>query len=138
MNKCHIDENPSGGYGHSSDPSHLSTRGRSGQMIVILTALQLEYLAVHRYLTGRQVHEHTAGTLFEKGVIAGRRVAMANIGEGNVSAAALTERAINEFEPEAVLFVGTAGALRDWLRLGDVVVATRVYGYHGGRSTDHG
>jgi adenosylhomocysteine nucleosidase len=106
-------------------------------MIVILTALQLEYLAVRRHLVDIHTHEHHAGTLFEKGSIAGRHVAIATIGEGNASAAALTERAITEFQPAAVLFVGIAGALRDWLVLGDVVVATRIYAYHGGRSTDH-
>lgn len=105
-------------------------------MIVILTAVQLEYLALRKHLTGIQTHQHPAGTLFETGVVAGQHVAIAVIGEGNMSAAALTERAITEFQPGAVLFVGIAGALRDWLVLGDVVVATRVYAYHGGRSTD--
>jgi adenosylhomocysteine nucleosidase len=106
-------------------------------MIVILTALQLEYLAIRRHLVDIHTHEHRAGTLFEKGVIAGRHVAIAVIGEGNTSAATLTERAITEFQPTTVLFVGIAGSLRDWLVPGDVVVATRIYAFHGGRSTDH-
>jgi nucleoside phosphorylase len=38
----------------------------------------------------------------------------------------------------AVLFVGVAGALRDATALGDVVVATHVYAYHGGTSEDDG
>jgi nucleoside phosphorylase len=106
---------------------------------VILTALQREYKAVRRHLADLRVRHHTAGTVFEVGVLTDhpdRHVAIAVIGDGNVSAAALTERAINEFQPAAVLFVGIAGGLRDWLELGDVVVATRVYGYHGGRSED--
>jgi adenosylhomocysteine nucleosidase len=37
-----------------------------------------------------------------------------------------------------MLFVGVAGGLRDWLELGDVVVATTVHAYHGGRSEDDG
>jgi nucleoside phosphorylase len=105
-------------------------------MIVVLTALQLEYTAIRKYLVGIQTHRHAAGTRFETGRVAGRHVAVAVIGEGNMSAATLTERAINEFRPRAVLFVGIAGALVDWLRLGDVVVGTRTYGYHSGRSTD--
>jgi nucleoside phosphorylase len=108
-------------------------------MIVILTALQREYKAVRRHLTDLGRHCHPAGTLFEVGVLAGhpdRRVALAVVGEGNAPAATITERAINEFQPSAVLFVGIAGGLREWLELGDVVVATRVYGYHGGHSDD--
>lgn len=110
-------------------------------MIVILTALQQEYKAVRRHLTDVRTHRHSAGTLFEVGVLAGhpdRRVGLAVTGEGNARAATITERAINEFRPAAVLFVGIAGGLHDWLRLGDVVVATRVYGYHGGSSGDEG
>jgi adenosylhomocysteine nucleosidase len=110
-------------------------------MIVILTALQREHKAVRKYLTGLRTHHHVAGTVFEVGVLAGhpdRQVALAVIGQGNASAASITERAINEFEPAAVMFIGIAGGLRDWLELGDVVVATRVYGYHGGTSEDNG
>ena len=105
-------------------------------MIVVLTALQLEYTAIREHLVGIQVHRHPAGTRFEKGHVAGRSVAIAVIGEGNMSAATIAERAINEFRPQAVLFVGIAGALVEWIGHGDVVVGTRIYGYHSGRSTD--
>ena len=37
-----------------------------------------------------------------------------------------------------MMFVGVAGGLRDWLEIGDVVVATKVYSYHGARSEDDG
>ena len=50
----------------------------------------------------------------------------------------LTERAIAEFAPSALLFVGVAGALWPDINLGDVVVATHVYAYHGGTSEDDG
>src|SRR5437660_11586425 len=112
---------------------------RSEPMIVILTALQREYKAVRKHLTGLRTRHHAAGTVFEVGSLEehpDRHVALAVMGDGNVPAATLTERAINEFRPAAVLFVGIAGGLRDWLELGDVVVATRVYGYHGAASED--
>jgi 5'-methylthioadenosine/S-adenosylhomocysteine nucleosidase len=108
-------------------------------MIVILTALETEYAAVRTRLKGLSRHRHPAGTLFEIGELHGRpdsKVATAAVGMGNLSAAALTERAIAEFEPSTVIFSGVAGGLRDWLRLGDVVVATKVYAYQGGRSED--
>ncbi|MFB4275938.1 purine phosphorylase [Nonomuraea sp. MTCD27] len=109
-------------------------------MIVILTALDLEYQAVRGHLTDPRVHRHTAGTRFELGRLAGdgRRVALGLVGKGNHPAAVITERAIAEFSPSALLFVGVAGALWPGIGLGDVVVATHVYAYHGGTSEDDG
>jgi adenosylhomocysteine nucleosidase len=107
-------------------------------IVVILTALDLEYQAVREKLTDPQLHRHRAGTRFEIGWLADRRcqVALGLVGKGNHPAAVLAERAIAEFDPVAVLFVGVAGALRGKLALGDVVVATHVYAYHGGTSED--
>lgn len=109
-------------------------------VVVILTALNLEYEAVREKLTDPQLHRHRAGTRFEIGWLADRRcrVALGLVGKGNHPAAVLAERAIAEFDPVAVLFVGVAGALRGKLALGDVVVATHVYAYHGGTSEDDG
>src|SRR5690349_3129121 len=109
-------------------------------MIVILTALDLEYQAVRRHLSDPRVHRHTAGTRFEVGSLAGdgRRVALGLGGKGNHPSAVITERAIAEFSPSALLFVGVAGALWPGIGLGDVVVATHVYAYHGGTSEDDG
>ncbi|MDQ7909728.1 penicillin-binding transpeptidase domain-containing protein [Phytohabitans sp. ZYX-F-186] len=102
---------------------------------VVLTALDEEYDAVRAHLIDLREQRHSMGTIFEVGVLPGRqvRVALALTGQGNTVAAALAERALAMFKPKALLFVGIAGALRDGLRLGDVVVATRVYAYHGGR-----
>ncbi|MFI6294626.1 purine phosphorylase [Nonomuraea sp. NPDC050790] len=107
-------------------------------MIVILTALDLEYQAVRRHLTDPRVHRHTAGTRFELGRLGGRRVGLGLVGKGNHPAAVITERAIAAFSPSALLFVGVAGALWPGIGLGDVVVATHVYAYHGGTSEDGG
>lgn len=110
-------------------------------MIIILTALPCETQAVRRHLDGVEVHRHRAGTVFEVGGLArrpDRRIALGTTGMGNLSAAALTERAITEFSPSAVLFVGVAGGLQPWLRLGDVVFGTKVHAFHGGRSTPEG
>jgi nucleoside phosphorylase/tetratricopeptide (TPR) repeat protein len=102
--------------------------------VVVLTALGVECQAVRTHLTGVTVRRHPAGTMFEVGALPGTvwRIALAVVGPGNLTAGVLTERAIALFEPAAVLFVGVAGALIDDLALGDVVVATRVYAYHGG------
>ncbi|MEU0953144.1 5'-methylthioadenosine/S-adenosylhomocysteine nucleosidase [Streptomyces niveus] len=112
----------------------------SKDLVVILTALNLEYQAVRQKLAGPQVHRHERGTRFEVGTVQGAscRVALGLTNKGNHSAAVIAERAIQEFSPVAVLFVGVAGALWDTARLGDVVMATHVYAYHGGTSEDDG
>ncbi|MGW0842557.1 5'-methylthioadenosine/S-adenosylhomocysteine nucleosidase family protein [Streptomyces sp. NPDC002787] len=112
----------------------------SNDLVVILTALNLEYEAVRRKLAGPQLHRHERGTRFEVGTVQGTscRVALGLANKGNHSAAVIAERAIQEFSPVAVLFVGVAGALWDTARLGDVVMATHVYAYHGGTSEDDG
>ncbi|WP_436759052.1 5'-methylthioadenosine/S-adenosylhomocysteine nucleosidase [Streptosporangium sp. V21-05] len=108
--------------------------------IVILTALDLEYQAVRKNLTGLRMHRHRAGTRFEVGQLpdGGCQVVLGLVGKGNQPAAVLAERAITEFNPFALLFVGVAGALWPDIGLGDVVVATHVYAYHGGTSEDDG
>jgi 8-oxo-dGTP diphosphatase len=80
------------------------------------------------------------GTRFETGRLedGGCRVALGLAGKGNQAAAVLTERAAALFAPAAVIFVGVAGALQPHLRLGDVVVASHVYAYHGATSEDGG
>ena len=108
--------------------------------VVILAALDLEYQAIRTQLVDPRLHRHPQGTRFEVGTLTGNRcrVALALVGKGNQSAAVLAERAIAEFKPAALLFVGVAGALHPHISLGDVVVATHVYAFHGGTSQDDG
>ncbi|ADJ49882.1 purine phosphorylase family 1 [Amycolatopsis mediterranei S699] len=107
-------------------------------MLVVLTAMEVERAAVRARMTGVRRHVHQAGTVFDVGELAGRPAALGMVGAGNARAAAIAERAVAEFSPSAVVFTGVAGGLRDWLRLGDVVVARKVYAYHGGYSDDAG
>ena len=108
--------------------------------VVMLTALGVEYEAVRALLTHVTGQPHPAGTRFEVGRTRRRgcTVVLALTGKGNHPAAVLAERAIAQFEPAAVLFVGVAGALQERVALGDIVVATHVYAYHGGASEDDG
>ena len=112
----------------------------SNDLVVVLTALNLEYQAVRERLHSPRPHRHPRGTLFEIGALPGGRgrVVLGLTGKGNQPSAVLAERAIQEFSPAALLFVGVAGALWDTPPLGDVVVATHVYAYHGGTSEDDG
>jgi peptidoglycan glycosyltransferase len=108
--------------------------------IVILTALGLEYDAVRAQLTGFRPHTDAGGTRYEIGTprSGSGQIVLALAGEGNLAAAAITSRAIDEFAPLAVIFVGVAGGLTDSVALGDVVVATRVHAYHGGKDGPSG
>lgn len=107
--------------------------------VVMLTALNTEYAAVRERLRDLRVDQER-GTRFEVGNLRGTqcRVVLGLTGKGNDSAGILAERAIRRYSPVAVLFVGIAGALWDSTQLGDVVVATRVYAYHGATSEDDG
>lgn len=109
---------------------------------VILTALQKEYLAVRAHLTDIKPARHEAGNIYEKGTFKQDgesgcclwEVGIAEIGPENETAALEAERAIAFFQPEIVLFVGIAGGFKvKDAGLGDVVVATEVYGYESGK-----
>src|SRR5699024_1328114 len=96
--------------------------------------------AVYERLRSPEPHRHARGTRFDIGTLPGGRgrVVLGLTGKGNQSSAVLAERAIQEFAPTALFFVGVAGALWATPPLGDVVVATHVYAYHGGTSEDDG
>nr|BFE58685.1 hypothetical protein GCM10020063_032110 [Dactylosporangium thailandense] len=111
----------------------------SADLVVVLTAMNLEYDAVRARLDDPRVHRHSAGTRFEIGRLrGGGRVALGLVGKGNHPAAVLAERAVTAFDPIAVLFAGVAGGLWPSIRLGDVVVGSQIYAYHGGTSEDGG
>lgn len=107
---------------------------------VVLTARQVEFAAFRAYLSNVEERFHPQGTAFCVGDLPGgrRRVALAEIGEGNNGAAVLTERAISFIQPELLVFVGIAGALMDDLALGDVVVPSRIYLLLSGTVADDG
>lgn len=109
--------------------------------VAVLTALSLEYGAVLDHLTDVEKLTHPRyGTRARRGRLPGTpwRVALVDMGEGTLAAATLTERVLSWLEPEAVLFVGVAGGLKDDIEIGDVVVATKVYAIQGGKQTPDG
>jgi len=103
---------------------------------VILTALEVETRAVLRHL-GKYDEDVVSGTVFRKARLGTWMIAVAEVGAGNSGAAAIAERAFQRFKPSVALFVGVAGGIKD-VGIGDVVVATKVYGYESGKETDDG
>jgi len=103
---------------------------------VILTALPVEYLAVRTHLTDLQEELHPQGTVYERGTFIAPHqtweAGLAAVGAGNASAAIEAERAIAHFQPDLLFFVGIAGGIKD-VAIGDVVAATKVYGYEAGK-----
>ena len=99
---------------------------------VILTALPVEYLSVKSHLTNLIENVHPKGTIYEEGDFSSNgqvwKIGIVEIGAGNEGAAMEAERAIQHFNPNLTLFIGVAGGVKD-VALGDVVVASKVYGY---------
>lgn len=102
---------------------------------VILTATPTEYKAVREHLDEStlewpqpdetRVHEqmqfHPNGKSWD--------VVIIRTGKGNIKAAIETLIALQYYEPQIMLFVGTAGAADEELCKGDVVVGEKVYSY---------
>lgn len=105
-------------------------------MAIILTALEVETRAVLRQL-GNSTDETISGTCFLRGQLEGWDIAVAEVGPGNVGAAAIAVRALEHYKPNVALFVGVAGGLKD-VAIGDVVVGTKIYGYESGKGVASG
>jgi nucleoside phosphorylase len=116
----------------------MSKIGSNLLRAVIFTAIPVEYQAVRAHLIN--VHEliHPEGTVYESGnfIYNGQQwdVSIAETRAGSTHATLEVERAINYFKPGIVLFVGVAGGVKD-VKLGDVVVASKVYDYESGKAS---
>ena len=107
---------------------------------VILTSHSDDYQAVLSYLT--DIKEETyKGTIYETGRFFDNNqeweVAIAEIDSGNTSAASETEKANSHFQPDVLFLVGVADGIKD-VAIGDVVIATKIYGYESGKADGQG
>jgi len=103
----------------------------------VLTALPVEYSAVRAHVVELREEVHPAGTVYESGRFGegadGWSVSVVEIGATNMRASMEAERALRHFAPDVLLFVGVAGGLKD-VAIGDVVAASKVYGYEAGKA----
>jgi nucleoside phosphorylase len=119
--------------------------GTATDWAVILTALGVEHKAVEAHLkplepsTRLSEKIHQNGTIYTQGQFKAHNcnwnVAIAQIDMGNASAGIEAVRAMMQFNPRVILFVGVAGGIKD-VKIGDVVAASVVYGYECGKLTD--
>jgi nucleoside phosphorylase len=119
--------------------------GTATDWAVILTALGVEHQAVEAHLkpigqaTRLSEEIHQNGTIYTQGQFKAHNgtwnVAIAQIDMGNASAGIEAVRAMMQFKPRVILFVGVAGGIKD-VKVGDVVAASIVYGYECGKPID--
>jgi nucleoside phosphorylase len=119
--------------------------GTATDWAVILTALGVEHKAVEAHLepigqaTRLSEEIHPNGTVYTQGQFKAHNgtwnVAIVQIDMGNASAGIEAVRAMMQFNPRVILFVGVAGGIKD-VKVGDVVAASIVYGYECGKHID--
>lgn len=106
-------------------------------VVLVITALPVEFQAVRAHMRRTREEQTLVGDVYTVGSISGRTVALTEVGAGNASAAAAVQRGVAHFDPGIAIFVGVAGGVKD-VRVGDVVAAVKVYGYERGKETDDG
>jgi nucleoside phosphorylase len=109
--------------------------------VLILTPLPLEYDAVSKHLSGERDTIFKDAAAFDIGSYAGKhhtyKVIVREPGMKNIDMALATDRAIVEFNPQIVLLIGIAGGVKD-VKIGDVLIATKAYGYESGKEDTDG
>lgn len=107
------------------------------QPIVGVLGIASEVIAVEQRL--KDSREVTVrGQVFRVGTLNGRRVAVGRSGAGKVNAAIVATLLISHFDPAALFFSGTAGAIDPTLVPGDVVIGTAVAQHDTGTATAAG
>ena len=107
--------------------------------IVILTAIQEEYMAVRQHLNTITDADQN-NTSYEAGIFEFNEKPIAKViirecGPKNNNASQETERAIQNFTPDCIFFVGIAGSRKPKdFGVGDVIFPEKIYSYEGGKS----
>ncbi|WP_422448210.1 5'-methylthioadenosine/adenosylhomocysteine nucleosidase [Thermoanaerobacterium sp. DL9XJH110] len=97
-------------------------------IIGIIGAMEKEVKFFIENMKGAEIITR-ASMVFYEGNLHGKRVAVVKSGVGKVNAAACTQILIDFYNPRAVICTGVAGALREDLDFGDVVISKDVVQY---------
>jgi adenosylhomocysteine nucleosidase len=115
----------------------LSPAAALAQSVIGILGIAREIAPIEQRL--RDVREVTVqGYVFRVGTLNGRQVVVGRSAAGKVNAAIVTTLLIGQFNPSAVLFSGTAGAIDPALRQGDVVIGATVAHHDAGQQTADG
>jgi nucleoside phosphorylase len=98
---------------------------------VVLTAVGVETSAVLARLDNIRP-DQVGETALHLGHYRAFTIAVVEVGAGNPGAASVATVALSHYKPGTAAFVGIAGGVKD-VAIGDVVVATKVYGYESGK-----
>ena len=90
--------------------------------IAIIAALERE-LTLLREALQNPTEKTIANMQFSKGNIGNKEIIIAKCGMGKVSAALVTQIAIDYYQPDLIINTGCAGALANELNIGDIVIA---------------
>lgn len=88
----------------------------------IMGALDVEIEEYLKYLDNHR-KKNWKEFIFHEGVFCKKNVVIVKSGVGKVFSAIVTQRMIDVYNPQAIIFTGVAGALNKNLRIGDVVVS---------------
>lgn len=88
----------------------------------VITAMQEElapYLKIFKEISEQKIQ----GLAFKICEYNGRKILLSSIGFGTTSAAIVTTLIVTHFQPDYILFSGTAGGIGDNVKVNDVVIA---------------
>ena len=88
----------------------------------VIGAMPEEVQRLHELLVDESITEHL-GRRFHSGMLGEQPVTLVQSRIGKVAAAVTALTLLREFDVDAIVFTGVAGALADDLRVGDLVVA---------------
>lgn len=89
--------------------------------IAVIAALENEIAIIKDQLNDKKIHK-IANIEFYVGNIANHEITVAKCGMGKVSAALVSQIAIDYFKPDVLINTGCAGALQKHLQIGDIIL----------------
>lgn len=108
--------------------------------VVILTPIAIEYSIVRRFLSNLKM-KRIANFTCEVGQFEGKyhkfQIAIRETGSKETTAALATQAIIENLNPSILILLGICGGVKD-VKIGDVVVGTKAYGYEAGKETPDG